>query len=239
MQYQGGKAKLGKHIADALHYVARDATHYYEPFCGACGVLRHVSIENRYASDMNRYMVALWQRAQSGWVPPKSISEEQYRLVVDNPDRYPDELVAFVSAGCSFAGKWRGGYARNNPSNSQDFAGAGRRNVIKCAKLIQGVEFKHAPYWDVRPVDGSLVYCDPPYLGTTGYQATGAFDHDRFWHTVGVWSRRCIVAVSEFTAPAGWVPIWALRRGEVVRIKGRSRPVIERLFVSQDWRHLC
>ena len=46
-----------------------------------------------------------------------------------------------------------------------------------------------------------LVYCGPPYQGTTEYGAFDGFDHDLFWDTMREWSKNNTVVVSEYSAP--------------------------------------
>ena len=62
-------------------------------------------------------------------------------------------------------------------------------------------------YDEVAIKPNSVVYCDPPYKGTTGY--TRSFDHDRFWE----WVRECPhpVYVSEYTAPPDIKTVAAFR----------------------------
>lgn len=47
----------------------------------------------------------------------------------------------------------------------------------------------------------ALIYCDPPYAGTTSYGATGAFDYPRFYTKVREWSCYTDVFVSEYRMP--------------------------------------
>lgn len=57
-------------------------------------------------------------------------------------------------------------------------------------------------------LSGDVVYCDPPYRGTTGYK-TGTFDHDAFdtWAEEQV-TKGAQVFVSEFNAPPHWEVVW-------------------------------
>jgi DNA adenine methylase len=49
------------------------------------------------------------------------------------------------------------------------------------------------PYNELEIPDNSIVYCDPPYEGTTAYRDD--FDH-------------CTVFVSEYNAPPEWECVW-------------------------------
>ena len=54
-------------------------------------------------------------------------------------------------------------------------------------------------------VSGAVIYCDPPYAGTTSY--CHSFDSQAFWRYVNELSKTNIVLVSESTAPEGWMPV--------------------------------
>ena len=65
-------------------------------------------------------------------------------------------------------------------------------------RSAESIEFSSLPYYDLEIKEGSVVYCDPPYLGTTGYK-TGGFDHERFWEWAEAVSEHSTVFVSEYS----------------------------------------
>ena len=46
-----------------------------------------------------------------------------------------------------------------------------------------------------------LIYCDPPYCGTTQAYGTGNFDTEKFWDVMRLWSQNNDVYISEYLAP--------------------------------------
>lgn len=114
-------------------------------------------------------------------------------------------LTAFVGFGCSFGAKWFGGYARNGKDDN--YALRARNGLLRKMASMQGVGFVFKNYVEWNP-PGMLIYCGPPYKGTTGYNGVGAFDHDLFWSTMREWSKSNSVYVSEYTAPENWECIW-------------------------------
>ena len=77
----------------------------------------------------------------------------------------------------------------------------------------------------------ALIYCDPPYQGTSGYK-TGAFDHDRFFEWCRQQAKKNIVFVSEYNAPDDFIEVW---RGEVKtnfasQRKAATHNAVEKLF---------
>jgi DNA adenine methylase len=180
------------------------------------------------ASDACAPLVALYQAVRNGWDPPPSLSEEQYRAARHLPDDNP--LKAFAGFGCSFGGKWFGGYARS--ASNQDYAGAARRALLRDARqrTVQLLNFL-----DVEPYPtATVLYLDPPYAGTTAYGATGAFDNELFRRRVAEWARHTDVFVSEYDFPLGEVvwegtPVKTLSGGT----SGRAR---ERLYYLGPYR---
>ena len=102
------------------------------------------------------------------------------------------------------------------------------QDIAKQAPLLAGVDFRCQDYETLDVPEGSVVYCDPPYKGTTKYQ-TSRFDHERFYG----WCRRisgsCIVFVSEYEMPPDFNPVW--ERDVVVNLDGKSaKAAREKLF---------
>jgi DNA adenine methylase len=154
----------------------------------------------RYGNDNHYYLIEYLKAIQGGWLPPENVSKEEYNHIKQNKDEYPPSLVGGVGFGCSFGGKWWGGYARDFRGD-RDFATETRSNAKKQAPLLTGITFTHGDYKTMFIPDNSFIYCDPPYEGTTKYKA-GAFDHVEFWE----WCRQKVreghkVFVSEYNAP--------------------------------------
>lgn len=198
MQYLGGKWTVRKQIASILQpYVDRREA-YYAPFVGGASVTSEIK-GRRYASDNHRALISMWQAALSGFAFPERITEADYMRARDLPDI--DPIKAFIGFGCSYSGKWFGGYARN--ANGRNYCLNAKRSLAKKAELMQGTVFAHCDFFDVpASLQGCVIYCDPPYVLTTGY-ATGPFNHGLFWERCQQLSIGCDVFVSEYTIPHG------------------------------------
>jgi DNA adenine methylase len=168
--------------------------------------------------------VAFLASIRDGWVPER-ITEEQYHQVKGHRDLYTPEYLAYVGYGCSFGGMWFGTFAR---SEGRDIPAETIRNIQRQAPKLRGAEFVHSGYDKLTIPKGSLIYCDPPYEGTTGYKM--GFDHGKFWQ----WCRDMseeghVVIVSEYTAPEDFQCIFEL--GRKVRLSGNTvRKQTEKLF---------
>ncbi len=223
MQYMGGKMRAGKQLAEVLQTF--EPFRYYEPFCGMFSVGKHISCEQKTAGDIHPDLILMLEAAQAGWSPPTSITEEQY-----NELRIAESsaLRGFVGFGCSFYGRFFGGFARD-PKEGRNFCATARNNLLKLVPLIQNVKFQCASYLDYKG-DADVIYCDPPYAGAKHY-SNGKFNHEEFWDWARNYSQRSIVCVSEYTAPNNFEVIWEKPVITSMRDntgKGYSR--IERLF---------
>ena len=70
-------------------------------------------------------------------------------------------------------------------------------------------EFSCLDYKDVIIPKGSVVYADPPYAKTTGYdKIVGEFNHEEFWEYMRKISKDNIVLISEYTMPDDFECIW-------------------------------
>lgn len=207
---------------------------YYEPFCGSCWVTRYIVAEQRYCSDLNAPLVALWQALQAGWSPPKRVTEDEYKAA--QRGEYEPYLTAFILIGCSFAGRWGEGYARD-PKSPRNYAHAARSGLLTGMRTLRDVCFTHADFMTLPPPrEQCLIYCDPPYANTKGYGLIGKFDSAAFW-------RRIIdlellghtVVISEYIAPPGFSCVMEIPTKTELRTTANGRENrIERLFRYGD-----
>lgn len=209
MQYQGGKARQAKHIAPHIVRYIDYKFRYVEPFVGSGSVTSEVCKlrpqTEVLASDANAYVIALHQRLQQGYQPPSIVSRELYEDIRYNKEAYEPELVGFVGHGLSYGGKWFGGYASGSVRN---YAQTARNRLFKLHATMHNVQFHCQSYSDLSIPYRAVIYCDPPYAGTTGYAGTNDFDSDKFWRWCAeiTLTRDSVVLVSEYEgAPPPWL----------------------------------
>lgn len=230
MKYMGSKNRIAKHIlpimlADAEKH---DIKTWVEPFVGGANMIDKVpSNYKRVGLDINPHTIAALLAIRD-FVDalPEFVSEEYYKSLKGRPASPIESWVRFV---CSLGGKFQNGYARCK--TNRDYVKEGRNNALKQSPHIQTVDFLCCSYKDYKPVN-SLVYCDPPYQGTTGYK-TEAFDHKEFFE----WCRETakngnLVYVSEYNAPEDFELVW---QGEVKtnfasQRKEATHKAVEKLF---------
>lgn len=137
--------------------------------------------------------------------------------------------MAFVGFLCSFRGKWFGGYAHNN--SGDNYAERGSRVLIKQIANLKDVDFRCGSYLELEIPDKSLIYCDPPYAGTTKYK--DKFNHDLFWEWCRCQSKDGhIVFISEYNAPEDFECIKTIEHKTILD-KNKQDKRIEKLFRYQ------
>lgn len=85
--------------------------------------------------------------------------------------------------------------------------------------------------YDKLSVKNAVIYCDPPYEGTTKYKDD--FDHKKYWKWVRNMSIDNIVICSEYNAPEDFDCIWAKELTTTLDKASRTK-AIEKLFVHSS-----
>jgi DNA adenine methylase len=223
MHYLGGKARIGKQIANIVNNLFTTHQSYLEPFMGAGWVLSKIVAKQRAASDSHLDLILLWKALQSGWIPPSYLSEEEYNELRKSE---PSALRGFAGFGCSFSGKWFGGYAR---SGDRNYALNAKNSLMRKLSTMLDVYFEHKKYQSYSGLKDWVIYCDPPYEGTTKYK--DGFNHEEFWSIMRNWSIDNKVIISEYKAPFDFECIAEfVTRTDLRTTKNGKEERIERLF---------
>lgn len=209
MKYMGSKNRIAKHILPIMLAEAKknNITTWVEPMVGGGNMIDKVpNTFKRVGADYNRYLIDFFVSIQHGWTPPEHVSADQYQSIKSNKEN-DTKLTFWAGIGCSYCGKWFGGYANDYPENRRNKNGAlpnfqkeVRNGLMKQLPKIKEVDFIFSSYENLIFTEKSLIYCDPPYDGTTKYKDD--FNHSKFWEWCrGKVSEGHIVFVSEYNAP--------------------------------------
>lgn len=247
MQYMGGKSRIARSIADIINEIPRrkipdcpadsqDNHHggggercFVSLFCGSCAVESKVQgFTRKILNDRHQYLIALLRGVQNGYELPESITAEQYQYIREHKDEDP-ALAGFVGFGCSFGGKWFGGYARN--ATGTNYALQSKRSLLKDMATLQDASFVCNDYRRVCIPPGAVIYADPAYNNTTGYSGD-RFDSAEFWVAMRLLADTGhTVFVSEQEAPPDITCIWERQFTRTLdRNKGNQFTVTEKLF---------
>ena len=110
---------------------------------------------------------------------------------------------------------------------------SGYNGLLREQELLKNIIFNTVEYDNVVIENNSIVYCDAPYIGTTGYM-TGEFDFNKYYDWLKEISKNNLVLVSEYSMPHGFKEgdSWIMGRGIGSGIGATNNDSsIERLFV--------
>lgn len=227
MKYMGSKARIAKEILPIILKDRTEGQWYVEPFVGGANLIDKVR-GNRLGSDSNEYLIALLDAASKGWLPPVKFSEDEYKRVRDDKNNDP-VMTGYAGFALSYGGKFFGGWCRDG-AGKRNYVDESYRNALKQFPLLHGVQFVQSSYENLQIPPHSIVYCDPPYAGTTKYK--DEFDNEKFWG----WCKNLSeqghrVFVSEYNAPPEWIPVWQKEQVSSLTKDTGSKKAVEKLFV--------
>lgn len=231
MQYFGGKQRISKPLAAFLNAHLKDGQAFYDIFCGSCNVISKIDTNrDRIASDVHKELIAMWRYVQNGGTLPDGISEEDYYRIKESGQPWEKGFVGF---GCSFAGKWWGGYARCRKGHN--YCQSAKNSTLKKMQTMKDVIFVTCSYKDINVAHkNAMIYCDIPYKDTTGY-SVGQFNHEQFyaWAKMMKWKgHNVLVSEYEHNVPEGWKVVWRHESKKVIRDKeGVQQPTVEILMI--------
>ena len=232
MKYMGSKNRIAKHLLPIMlaECEKHGITKWVEPFVGGANMIDKVpdSFE-RVGYDLNDHVIhALIDIRDNAEGLPDSVSEEEYKSLFGSK---PAPIKSWIRFMLSFGGKFDNGYAREKGSDETTFCGYGKRNALKQSPKIQNVQFICDSYENLD-FTNALVYCDPPYQGTSGYK-TGAFNHEHFFEWCREQAKKNIVFVSEYNAPDDFECVWQgeIKTNFASQRKSATHSAVEKLFI--------
>jgi len=234
MRYQGGKFSIAKYIIPIILKDRYEGQTYVEPFCGGCNTLVHVP-NPRIASDVHSELIAMYIKLQGGWIPPKYVNEDEYRHI----EKYGEpHLKGYVGHAFSFGAKYFGTFARGLPHQKQNWkgnyesityhGGHAWNGVMRMLYKLEGVKFYNLNYTELKIPAFSIIYCDPPYKGTTGYGVT--FNHNLFYDWCRLQKAKGhAIFISEYAMPKDFKCVWSKLKHVSSSVHGKER-ALEKLF---------
>ena len=209
MQYVGSKRRISKEIVPIIQScITKETSLYLEPFVGGANVIDKIQCRKKIGCDVHKQLISLLKQAQNDVsVFPESISEEEYINVKNNKEQYPDWYVGLVGFTATFGNKYFGGFARNKKGT--DYSRTAINTIKKQSKLLKEIDFYNTSFLGIDPqkISNAVIYCDPPYRGTTKYK-TDPFPYEDFYAWCKELSKNNIVLISEYNMPEEFTCIW-------------------------------
>ena len=228
MVYMGSKNRIAKELIPIITEKLKPNQWYVEPFVGGANMIDKIEHPYKLGADNNKYLIALLEAVQNGQELPEYINKDEYIAVKTNKDNYPDWYVGFVGFVSSFRAKFFGGYSgycTTKTGIQRNYIKERINNILK--QNLDGIKLVCSSYDALDIPANSIIYCDPPYNGTTKYK--DSFDSDAFWQ----WCRDKAkeghtVYVSEYNAPEDFKCIWEKQINS--NLGGTSKTATEKLF---------
>ncbi len=233
MRYMGGKARVAKYIMQAILADTTRRDYWWEPFVGGGNMLEYAvpHFSMSVGTDAHEDLIHLWKHVSSGGALPDEISRDEYRKLRDSN---PSWLRGAAGFGASFGGKWFGGYGTQRIAGNHredNVWPQSRRSLIRQGDLFRkhSVKFECGGYDQFSPPPGCVIYCDPPYTGTTKYADSGSFDHEKFINQARIWALTCDVYLSEYESEEELV--WEKERRVLLKSgENDKKSATERLY---------
>ena len=220
MKYMGSKARIAKDILPIILANRKQGQFYVEPFVGGCNIMDKVE-GNRIGADLNKYLIAMWKfLVQDEYVFPNYIGRTTYSSWRDkwhkrnsNELGIDDAMIGWIGFMGSFNGRFfDGGYSGHNveiKGGVRNYISEQINNTLSQVEKLKGVDFRWSDYKSLDIPPESIIYCDPPYKGTTQYHLSKCFDYNRFY----MWCRKMkseghTIFVSEYDMPHDFKLMW-------------------------------
>jgi len=229
MKYMGSKNRIAKEILPIILKNRKENQWYVEPFVGGANMIDKVN-GNRIGSDINNYLIeALISIRDCLCDLPKNnkeFTESDYKNLRKNDDY---KYKGYAGFAFSYSGKWLGGWSRDS-LNKRDYVNESYKNALNQSESLKGIRFLNESYDKLQIPNNSIIYCDPPYEGTTSYR--DGFNHSDFWQ----WCRDKtieghMVYVSEYNAPNDFKCIWNKKIVSSLTKDTGSKKALEKLFI--------
>jgi DNA adenine methylase len=188
LNYIGGKSKL---LPQLLPLFPKDIDNFIDLFCGGCNVGINVDANKIYFNDNLTYLIEMYKVFQKKlldetiWHIEKRINEFELSLTNElgykklretyNQEKNPLDLFVLIAYSFNHQIRFNNNHEYNNPFGRERscFNPAMKENLVNFIVELKesDIEFSNTDFEDYEIADfgeNDFVYCDPPYLITTG-----------------------------------------------------------------------
>lgn len=194
LKYCGGKAKLLPSILN----IVPDFENYFEPFVGGGSVFLNINLENKACSisDINSNLINCYNIIKnnlealitelsnnvkySNTLESYLSNRNRYNAIKNLDSEKVEQAALFIYLNkCGFNGMYR-----ENKSGIFNVPFGNMKNPIICnsellgkvSKYLQDINISNGDYKTITPMQGDLVYLDPPYHGAFNSYTLSPFD---------------------------------------------------------------
>lgn len=225
----GSKNRIAKELLSIMLKERKPDQWWVEPFVGGANMIDKVT-GKRLGSDSNSYVIDALVTIRDNIIDiPKNnneFTEDEYKQL-RKTDNY--KYKGYAGFAFSYGGKWLGGWRRDK-EHKRDYVQESYNNALKQNPKLQNVIFINKKYDDLDIPKNSLIYCDPPYEGTTKYK-DNMFNYKKFWE----WCRNKTkeghnVFISEYNTPNDFECLWKKEIVSSLTKNTGNKSGVEKLF---------
>ncbi len=251
MRYSGSKKRIIKYILPIITEHLDNDTTFIDAFGGGMNVVSEIDHNRKIAVELNKYVCALWNTIKQNTAKgmktceyiPMEMTQDKYLEIkedyLNDSKHFPEYITGYTATALSYGGAWFNGYAKYNPKKNEDHILEAFNGITKQVlnfKELDNTEFVNASYDEIKLPEKAVIYCDPPYQNTKGYENKN-FDHNKFWQ----WCRDrhkqgYKIYVSEYNAPDDFKCVWQMvkKDGMGTTKQGNKQKIkIEKLFTPK------
>lgn len=234
----GSKNRLSKEISPIIQsYIDSmdNCKGYLEPFCGGANMIDKIKCTKKIGCDSHKYLIAFLKALSIGYEPPINITEEEYAYIKTHKNEYSDELLGYVGFQLSYGAKWFDTFRRDKVGKRK-YDEEAYRNVMKQAPNLKGINFVCCDFRDLPKdkINGYVIYCDPPYKGTTKYK-TGDFPYEEYYQWCRDMGRHNVILCSEYWMPDDFECVWKKKTTTQIdsgrKANDRKNDRVEKLYI--------
>ena len=228
MKYMGSKNRISKHILPFIVKELGGKSVYWEPFVGGGNMIDKIpdsikKIGSDYDSDAINGLLTIKNKLES--IPKNKNEFNEY--CYKEQKNIESVFSGYVAYALSYGGKKWGGWRRDSSGN-RDYVAEAYRNAVKQSDKLKNVDLLCRSY-DSLNIENAVIYCDPPYKGTTNYSSY--FNHDKFYDWCILQSEKGNkVFVSEYSMPDMFDCLWEKEISSSLTKNTGSKTGIERLY---------
>lgn len=249
--YRGSKNRIAEEIIEQLPSGRR----FVDLFAGGCAITHAATLSGKWEKVLSNDLYPVMGQEVFRQACAGEFNKPEYQRIVCYDDFYRDRYnYGWIVAVWGWNNHPQGYIGKKYEDKARELGLTTVQQMadeMEIRKPLQGltrlqrlagtdlskIEFTQMDYRDYVWQEGDVVYCDPPYKGTTnGCYRCGKFNNEQFWEWVRTMDYP--VYVSEYCAPEDFLSVWSKRRGGVQAICGyvKNTTHTEHLFLHRKWK---
>lgn len=230
----GSKNRIAKHILPFILNELDKDTKYVEPFVGGGNMIDKLNHPLKFGYDFNPCAIDALKiiRDRVNDLPKNNseFTETRYKEMLKGVSNEYEWMWPFARFAYSFGGTYNGGWSRNR--DKSDYVSRAYMNAVNQSPNLQNLYLECKSYDQIELESNMVLYCDPPYRGTTKYK--NSFDHEKFeeWCLEASKIVKAIF-ISEYNMSDNFESIWSKEVSSNLTVSEKNKTNSEKLFIPK------